>query len=283
MLFTFYDERLAAMPFLCVDGVVPDGLSLSHWPGNRTPQHLRADTSTEMALKLARDPERDTWLKGVTIVTNNHFDTDGLLSVYAVLHPEEALQHEKALVMAARAGDFGEFNRPEAFRFDAVVKAFDDDLRSPLGAAIRGLPEHERYQTIYDHLLGLLPGLLYETGRFKSLWSSALGEAMRAMMHIGQVVRVREHDASRLTVFEASEPIARIARFNCARHHRVLTATHSDDGFIYEMAFQVFSWFDTVTPPRGSRIDLAPLAGRFQESETGGEGRWTYAGNDSLD
>ena len=74
-----------------------------------------------------------------------------------------------------------------------------------------------------------------------------------------------------------------IARFNCARHHRVLTATHSDDGLIYEMAFQVFSWFDTVTPPRGSRIDLAPLAGRFQESETGGEGRWTYAGNESLD
>ena len=43
-----------------------DGLNLSHWPGNRTPAHLKADTTTEMALKLARDPGRDAWLAGVS-------------------------------------------------------------------------------------------------------------------------------------------------------------------------------------------------------------------------
>jgi hypothetical protein len=283
MLFTYYDERLAAMPFLCVDGVVPTGLNLSHWPGNRTPSHLRADTSTGMALKLARDPEREAWLRGVSIVTNNHFDTDGLLSVYAVLHPEQALSHAEALVQAARTGDFGEFNTPEAFKFDAIVSAFDEDEISPIAGRIRGRPEHERYQIIYDHLLALLPGLLATTGRYQPLWSKPLADLMRSLLSVRSVARVREHDAARLTVIEADRPLDRTARFNIARHHRVLTALRSPDGWIYEMAFQVHSWFDTVTPPRGGRIDLAAMAAAFDALESGREGCWSYTGSDSLD
>src|SRR3989449_2520890 len=133
MIFTYYDKRLDTVPFLCVDGVVEGGLNLSHWPGNRTPAHLKADTSTEMALKLARDSGRASWLEGVSIVTNNHFDTDGLLSVFAALRPEEALRHEKAMIQAARTGDFGEWTTPEALKFDAVVTAYDDEERSCSG------------------------------------------------------------------------------------------------------------------------------------------------------
>ena len=283
MLFTFYDERLTSVPFLCVDGVVPTGLNLSHWPGNRSPAHLKADTSTEMALKLARDPERDAWLRGVSIVTNNHYDTDGLLSIFTLLRPEEAPHHEQALVRAARTGDFGEFNTPEAFRFDAIVTAFDDDRISPMAEVIRGLPDHERYQILHDHLLSMLPDLLYETGRFKPLWADALSDVKRSMMEIRQVAEVREHDAARLTVIEGSRPINRVARFNIARHHRVLTATHAAHEWIYEMAYQVYSWFETVTPPRGSRVDLDEVAAAFNRRETGGNGQWIYTGNDSLD
>ncbi|HET6278105.1 MAG TPA: DUF6687 family protein [Candidatus Polarisedimenticolia bacterium] len=283
MLFTYYDERLASLPFLCVDGVVPTGLNLSHWPGNRTPPHLKADTSTEMALKLARDPGRAAWLRGVSIVTNNHFDTDGLLSVYAVLHPEQALGHAEALVQAARTGDFGEFNTAEAFKFDAIVSAFDDDAISPIAGRIRDRPEHERYQIIYDHLLELLPDLLAATGRYQPLWSKPLAELMRSLLSVRSMARVREHDAARLTVIEADRPIDRMARFNIARHHRVLTAERSPHGWIYEMAFQVHSWFDTVTPPRGGRIDLADMAAAFDALESGREGCWTYTGNDALD
>jgi hypothetical protein len=283
MLFTYYDERLASMPFLCVDGVVPTGHNLSHWPGNRTPPHLKADTSTEMALKLARDPGRESWLRGVAIVTNNHFDTDGLLSVYAVLHPEQALGHEEALVQAARAGDFGEFNTPDAFKFDAIVSAFDDDEASPIADDIRGRPEHERYQIIYDRLLSMLPDLLATTGRFKPLWSKPLAGLMRSLLSVRSVAQVREHDAARLTVIETTRPLEQMARFNVARHHRVLTADRIPEGWIYEMAFQVYSWFDTVTPPRGGRIDLTELATAFDALETGQKGRWTYTGNDSLD
>jgi len=282
MIFTYYSENLRLVPFLCVDGVVEEGLNLSHWPGNRTPAHLKADTSTEMALKLARDPSRADWLRDVRVVTNNHFDTDGLLSVYAVLRPEEALRHERALVQAARAGDFGEFVSPEAFKFDAVVTGFDDDRESPIAGRIRGLPEHARYQILYDHLLDRMPGLLEDAASYKPLWSAALKEVMRSLMRIRDVARVREHDEARLTVIETVEELHEVARFNVARHHRVLTATRSTGGFIYSMDFLIVSWFETVTPPRGTRIDLAPLAAELEAMESAPGGRWIYTGNDSL-
>jgi uncharacterized protein DUF6687 len=283
MIFTYYDDRLNSVPFLCVDGVVPGGLNVSHWPGNRTPAHLKADTSTEIALNLARDPGRASWLQGVSIVTNNHFDTDGLLSVFAVLRPGEALAHEKTMVQAARTGDFGEWTTPEAFKFDLVVTAYDDERRSPIASEIRGRSEHERYQIIYDRLLASLPGLLQGAAAYKDLWAPRLQAYMLSMMRMGDVARVREHDLSRLTVIEASEPLDEMARFNVARHHRVLTATRTADGFVYEMAFRIFSWFETVTPPRGDRFDLTAVGARLDQMETGPGGHWRYTGDDSLD
>jgi hypothetical protein len=283
MQFTYYDERMSAVPFLCVDGVVEGGLNVSHWPGHRTPAHLRADTSTEMALKLARDPGRSEWLKGISVVTNNHFDTDGLLSVFAALRPEEALRHETAMIQAARTGDFGEWTTPEALKFDAVVTAYDDDNRSPIASEIRGTGPSERYQIIYDRLLSLLPDLLDGASARKELWADRMQAYMRSMIRIRDVARVREHEPARLSVIEATEPLDEMARFNVARHHRVLTATRSPDGFVYEMAFQIFSWFDTVTPPRGTRFDLGEIGARLDQMETAGGGRWTFTGVDSLE
>jgi len=51
------------------------------------------------------------------------------------------------------------------------------------------------------------------------------------------------------------------------------------------MAFQIFSWFDTLTPPRGGRVDLSDIATAFNalETEAGREGLWTYTGHDSHD
>ena len=283
MLFAFYHERLRGIPFLCVDGVVENGLSLSHWPGNRTPPHLKADTTTEMALRLARDPGREEWLDRVSVVTNNHFDTDGLLSVYAVLRPEEALRHETALLQAARTGDFGEFTTPDAFKFDAVVTAFGDKKRSPIAREILDLPDYERYQLVYDRLLGMMPDLLTEAARYKDLWIKPFSSLMRSMMRLKDVTRIREHAASRLTVIEAAEPLDRMTLFNVAGHHRVLIATRAASGWTYEMAFQVFSWFETVTPARGGRIDLSGVASEFDLLETDSKGSWKYTGDDSLD
>src|SRR3989442_10292729 len=143
-VFAYYDEGLHPDHTLVVDGLVSRGPSLSHWPGNRTPERYRADTTTEMALRLAEDPRREEFLSGIRVVSNNHFDTDGLLSVWAVLHPGEALRHRRFLVDAARAGDFGTFTSAEEVKFDLMVTTFREAGRSPLRSHVREGSERVR-------------------------------------------------------------------------------------------------------------------------------------------
>ena len=75
----------------------------------KRPPQLKADTSTEIALNLVAAANRDELTRGIELVTNNHFDTDGLLSVWTVLTGERALELRDQLIAAAEAGDFSEF------------------------------------------------------------------------------------------------------------------------------------------------------------------------------
>src|SRR2546426_6695768 len=87
------------------DGIVAGAsLQLSHWQGNETPADLKADTSTEIALRFVESQRAAVWTEAAVI--NNHFDTDGLLSVWTLLHPEEAQARRALLVAPAEAGDF---------------------------------------------------------------------------------------------------------------------------------------------------------------------------------
>src|SRR5436190_9228065 len=92
MRFEYYHAGLEDVPKLSVDGIVSNSVHFSHWKGNRTPSELRADTSTEIALNLVAAPNKQELTKGIELVTNNHFDTDGVLSVWTVLAGEHALE-----------------------------------------------------------------------------------------------------------------------------------------------------------------------------------------------
>jgi hypothetical protein len=85
MRFQFYSEALADVPKLSVDGTVSNSIHFSHWQGNETAPELKADTSTEIALNLVTSPDRDRYTRNIDLVTNNHFDTDGMLSVWTVM------------------------------------------------------------------------------------------------------------------------------------------------------------------------------------------------------
>src|SRR3982751_6706970 len=109
MRFEYYTDKLKDTPKLSVDGTVPNSLHFSHWQGNETPPALKADTSTEIALNLIASPERNALTRGIELVTNNHFDTDGVLSVWTMLQNDGALALRESLVSAAEAGDFSEY------------------------------------------------------------------------------------------------------------------------------------------------------------------------------
>ena len=91
MRFEYYHAGLEDVPKLSVDGLVPGSVHFSHWQGNETPAAVKADSSTEIALNVVASPARAELTQGLELVTNNHFDTDGVLSVWTMLAGERAL------------------------------------------------------------------------------------------------------------------------------------------------------------------------------------------------
>ena len=78
-------------------------LELSHWLPNRTPQRFKASSSTEICLNFAASADTR---EGFDLAVNNHTDIDGALSMFAAVHPEQALAHRRTLIEAAEIGDF---------------------------------------------------------------------------------------------------------------------------------------------------------------------------------
>ena len=125
MRFEYYHAGLKDVPKLSVDGTVENSIHFSHWQGNHTPPEVKADTSTEIALNLVAAPDREELTKGIELVTNNHFDTDGVLSVWTVLTGERAIALREKLIAAAEAGDFSEFSNEDGVRASIVIQGSD--------------------------------------------------------------------------------------------------------------------------------------------------------------
>lgn len=258
MRFLFHDPRATPSPVVSVDGVAPLGPNFSHWPGHRTPDDLRHDLSTGSALRLAAlsDDERRERFEGLETVTNTHYDTDGVLSVFAVLHPERALAHGDALLAAAATGDFQVFTTEEALATDLVLAAVPgltpDSITDPI----------ERRQHQYEAALALVPALLDDAvgalGPLRTDFDRIL-EDLRWVRDEAEPARVDPETG--LAVVTSPRPLDRIALHLAAGDRfRVLAVVPFGTGHLFRYHDRVESWFDlvSVTPP--PRVPLGPLA-----------------------
>src|SRR5262249_15011767 len=136
-------HRLGDAPNLIVDGAANEHtvLTLSHWPGSRTPAALEDDLSAQIVFHYLDRPDLHV---GVEVVSNNHFDEDGLVSVWSVLHPREAQTRRELLLDVAAAGDFGTYSDRRAARVAFVLSAYADPALSPLGPATFDLDHPEQ-------------------------------------------------------------------------------------------------------------------------------------------
>src|SRR5262249_35413697 len=150
MRFEFYTDALAEVPKLSVDGTVDNAVHFSHWKGNETPESVKADTSTETVLNVVAAPNRAELTRSIELVTNNHFDTDGVLSAWSMLTGERALDVRERLISAAEAGDFSEISSVDGVRASIVIQGSDspiDKSGSPLAAQLAGEPVDDEAQT----------------------------------------------------------------------------------------------------------------------------------------
>src|ERR1043166_7930670 len=203
MRFEFYTEAIANVPKLSVDGTVNNSIHFSHWHGNTTPAELKADTSTEIALNLVASPNRAALTNGIDLVTNNHFDCDGVLSCWTVLTGERALEYRELLVSAAEAGDFSEHSSDDGVRVSIAIQGADqsspnNDDGSPLAQMMAGREVATRITDndalAYELVFRDLERLLTNVNDYEALWRDGWNEVAEAIESFerGQS-RVREY------------------------------------------------------------------------------------------
>lgn len=258
--FRFVDyEQTLDVPNIVVDGSANRAtvLTLSHWPGAPTLDTLKRDLSAEIAFAYLEQPQ--TWVD-VDVVTNNHFDQDGLVCVHTLVEPERSLEHRQLLIDVAAAGDFGTYTDRRAARASMVVAAWGDQGRGYAAS----LPE-------------LLP-LALDPGPYRDVWhtedeqltasEAAIADGTITIDEVPEldlaVVTIPEREPSRWGhrfTHQRFDGVHPMALHNATERFRVLVL----HGHRYCFADRYETWVQYQSRPTLDRIDLRPLAERLSE------------------
>ena len=292
MKFEFYTEALDNVPKLSVDGTVDNAIHFSHWQGNNTPAEVKADTSTEIALNLVASPNRAQLTQGIELVTNNHFDTDGILSVWAVLTGERALAYRDLLIAAAEAGDFSEHSSDDGVKVSIAIQGSDqaspnNDDGSPLARLIAG-EEVDDEARAYELVLPQVERLLTRINDYEPLWREGWKSVATALESFENgKSRVVEYADSRISLItlapelfdgagfsptKHSAPFTAISKF--AKGELFLIAIPTNGGWFYRLDYPYYSWAETVVRPRVQRRDLTAALQLLNSRESNLDGRW---------
>ncbi len=269
-----YGPDLEQTPNIVVDARGNDAtvLELSHWPRNRTPIELKADSSTEIAINYLRSPERESYRRGAEAVTNNHFDVDGLMSMWAVLNPQAALEQSELLVATGECGDFDRWEGEHAAKIACSLYGMELGKDSPVRQALAGIRDFpERTEFLYRHTLPLVPELIGKIGSFERYWREEFTrvQADRELFATGEA-SLQEVPELDLAVFDLPRRLHDMALYeqtNCSRVVLVI------EGQRYQVRYRYESWVEFRSRRVPPRISLQPLADLLQTFE-GNDGDW---------
>ncbi len=279
MKFTYYSPQLLYEPKISVDGLVPNSFHLSHWAGNHTPAEFKADTSTEIALNFVTHPSHHEIIRTYPMITNNHFDTDGLLAIWTLLAPSQALPHKEFLIKAAEAGDFNQYTTPSAVQFNLMITAFRESPASPFAEAMEGLSHEQKDSLCYQSLIERLASLISNPKPYRGLWEAEFQniEASFEQFEKGEIMQ-REFAQEKLSVVLCEKRPSRYAINHYCQGDLFLIVQTQADGFHYDLEYRYYSWADTVTRPQIPRVPMGALASRLNIYDGRGIGRWMTEG-----
>jgi hypothetical protein len=292
MRFEFYHSGLDNVPKLSVDGIVSNSVHFSHWEGNQTPDEVKADTSTEIALNLVASHNRSKLTRGIDLVTNNHFDTDGVLSVWTVLTGEPALELREKLISAAEAGDFSEFSTVNGVRASIAIQGSDqaspnNDSGSPLAHYLAGENVDDDARA-YELVLPEVEQVLTRTDKYEPLWRDAWEQIEAAINSFERgASTVQEFPEARFSLIHLAPEVFSPTGFNPTRHAAPYTAisrytkgrlflvtTPLGRGWAYRIDYPYYSWAETIVRPRIERRDLRHLVAELNNIESESNGSW---------
>lgn len=264
-----------------VDGYAPGFRMISHWPGHGTPDALRHDVTTGSALAFSEMSEshRSDLVGNFSTVTNNHYDTDGALSLFAMLQPSVALEHRELMVAAARAGDLAIWGGEEALALELQIMSdlapflpfttppFDQERLSNLSAL---------YLRTFERMESFLKDPLSLDDDSAQRFSQVVEDVERVKAKLG--VSTTEFIDDDLAVVETDGPITTFGlRLAAGELFRVLLVHPDVEGNRYRFCFRGESWWDLVSVNPKPRTSLELLASRFNELEERDTGMWWAA------
>jgi hypothetical protein len=292
MRFEFYSDAIDNVPKLSIDGTVSNSIHFSHWTGNETPAEVKADTSTEIALNLVTSQNRSGLTKNIDLVTNNHFDTDGMLSVWTVMTGANAAQYRDVLIAAAEAGDFSEYSTADGVRVSLAIQGSDqviptDDLGSPLARLLAGEDVIDDARC-YELILPEIERLITNVNNYESLWLDGWKKIVEALESFDRgSSKVLEFPDAKVSLVTLAPEIFSGGGFNPTRHSAPYTAiskfAHGElfviaipaaDGWFYRIDYPYYSWAETVVRPKIERRDLSNILRTLNEQERNRDGIW---------
>jgi hypothetical protein len=278
MHFITYAEA-ATVPNIVVDGAAASGtlLTLSHWPKSGTPTALRADTSAEIVFNYLETPSLHV---DVDVVSNNHFDEDGLIGIFTLTQPALASRWRALLGEVARAGDFGVCRSRNAARIAFVLAAYADENSSPLPRSTFAGSHGEEVARLYREMLPVLPHLMTHVEDFQKLWEEEDRALEQGEWHLdGGIVIIEPH--ADLDLANVRMPVDVPVPHPMALHTRT---PHSRliivRGPSVELRYRYEGWVQFASRWVAPRVDLHPLAAELTAQET--SGRWLFDGVDRI-
>jgi hypothetical protein len=210
------------------------------------------------------------------VVSNNHFDQDGLMSMYALVDPEGARARRERMIDVARVGDFGTYRDRDSARIAWAIATIGnamDEATDPYAELVERVPElldhPERFRRewAYEdaHLQMSEDAIASGTARIEELEAIDLA-----------VVTVPEHWHDQqvhrftLSIPQAMHPTA---VNNATDRFRLLIVR----GRHYEVQYRYETWVQYVSRRPLGRVDLTPLATALSELEPG-DARWAFDG-----
>lgn len=279
MRYVPYDE-LRGEPSVIVDGSATGGtiLTLSHWPKSGTPVEFAADTSAEIVFKYLDRPSAHV---AAGAVSNNHFDEDGLVGIFALVNPDLALRHRERLIAAATAGDFGVYSSHEAARLAFTISAFADDATSPLAKEIFALPYAAQAAMLYRKLLEVFPSLLNDLNAYRRFWEGDERQLAESEALVDQgTISIEDRAGLDLAIVRVPEREAMPHAYvlNTRTRRSRLLVVH---GRHVELRYRYEGWVQFQSRKVAPRVDLSALASELTAEERP-SGTWVFDGVEAI-
>jgi hypothetical protein len=268
-------DQLDGVPNIVVDGSLhADSLIvLSHWPKSGSPAALRDDLSAQITFHYLDHPELHV---PADVVSNNHFDQDGLMSVFTLVDPDGARARREQVIDVARVGDFGTYRDRTSAQIAWTIAVLGEEIWDT--------------EDPYPAVLARVPELLDHPERFRDSWADEDAHLRASEEAIASgTVTIEEHADLDLAIVTVPEDWARrrVHRFTRSLQQSVhpTAVNNATDlfrvlvvqGQHYEMQYRYETWvqYQARRPP--GRIDLTPLADELNALDSGA-GSWTFDG-----